>query len=612
MHRKIRFPTATLVSAFLVAAGACSHETDPSPSNGGAPPVGNGGSSNVGQGGSKGGSAPSSGGPSTSGTAGTPVTPPAGAGGGGSGGPGKGGGSPGGAANPSGGAATTGGSGGGSAPVTKMSCPDRTLEPGKYTPGYTAAANPRVTQLVSTMTLPQKLAQMQGTTQGTEASKNYDDIQRSPDDTANGIRGYQYRDGPRGVNLNALQTPSRGGQGTYATAFPVSMARGASWDMDLEYRVGEAMGDETTASKNTMLLGPCMNILRHPAWGRAQETYGEDSYHIGRIATAWTAGVQLHVAGCAKHFAGNNIEDQRSNLNAEMDEQTLREIYGRHFEMVVKDGGVACIMAAYNLLNGTKSTQNQHLLTEVLRNDFGFRGFVLSDWWAMPPGQNFPDTATGQSNAAGAVKAGLDVELPWANNYGQLQSVVDSGGLTVAAYQHLRQPHSGAEVPFQRGRAQRPAGAEGAADHTQWRLDREQRSAHRPRPRNGGQVDGADQEHGEHAADQHRDHEEHRGARRGAALHGHQLDGPDRPGLRHQWHDQVRHGPTARRPRQQPSRFRSGEDDWPHRRPHASRHAARRHRDQRDLGRGRGQCRLHRGDGGSLSPGRRRRIPEPG
>jgi beta-glucosidase len=431
MHRKIRFPFATLVSAFLVAAGACSHETDPSATNGGAPPVGNGGSGPVGQGGSKGGSGPSSGAPSTSGNAGAPVNPSAGMTGG-SGAPGQGGGPPGGAANTGGGTVIVGGSGGGSAPVTKMSCPDRTLEPGKYTPGYTAAANPRVAQLISTMTLPQKLAQMQGTTQGTEASKNYDDIQRSPDDTANGIRGYQYRDGPRGVNLNALQTPSRGGQGTYATAFPVSMARGASWDMDLEYRVGEAMGDETTASKNTMLLGPCMNILRHPAWGRAQETYGEDSYHIGRIASAWTAGVQLHVAGCAKHFAGNNIEDQRSNLNAEMDEQTLREIYGRHFEMVVKDGGVACIMAAYNLLNGTKSTQNKHLLTDVLRNDFGFRGFVLSDWWAMPPGQNFPSTADGQSNAAGAVKAGLDVELPWANNYGQLQSVVDSGGLTVA------------------------------------------------------------------------------------------------------------------------------------------------------------------------------------
>jgi beta-glucosidase len=99
---------------------------------------------------------------------------------------------------------------------------------------------------------------------------------------------------------------------------------------------------------------------------------------------------------------------------------------------VVKDGGVACIMAAYNLLNGTKSTQNKHLLTEVLRDDFGFRGFVLSDWWAMPPGQNFPDTATGQSNAAGAVEAGLDVELPWAMNFGQLQSVVDSGRLTAA------------------------------------------------------------------------------------------------------------------------------------------------------------------------------------
>jgi beta-glucosidase len=113
-----------------------------------------------------------------------------------------------------------------------------------------------------------------------------------------------------------------------------------------------------------------------------------------------------------------------------MDEQTLREIYGRHFEMVVKDGGVSCVMAAYNSVNGVKSTQNKHLLTDILRTDFGFRGVVLSDWWAMPGDQNFPSAAVAQSNATGAVKAGLDIEVPWILNFAQLQAAVTAGDLT--------------------------------------------------------------------------------------------------------------------------------------------------------------------------------------
>jgi beta-glucosidase len=338
----------------------------------------------------------------------------------------------GGSSNPSGGVGggsggsevVIGGSGGTGGQIEKMSCGDGTYSD-KYTPGYTDPPNPQVQTLVNTMTLEQKFTQMRGTAPGTESSKNYDDIQRSPDDPANNIRGYMYRDGPRGVNLDARQQ-GRPYVSNHSTAFPVTMARGASFDLELEYRVGEAQGDETVASQNTMMLGPCMNILRHPAWGRAQETYGEDSYHLGRIASAYTVGVQQFVAACAKHYAGNNIENGRENLNAQMDEQTLREVYGRHFEMVVRDGGVACIMAAYNSVNGTKSTQNRHLLTEILRDDFKFRGLVLSDWWAMPPGQNFPSASTAQDNAANAVQAGLDLELPWNLNFAQLGAVVPS------------------------------------------------------------------------------------------------------------------------------------------------------------------------------------------
>jgi beta-glucosidase len=257
------------------------------------------------------------------------------------------------------------------------------------------------------------------------ATKNYQDIERSPDVEVAGfgtVRGYNYRDAGRGVNLDAGQLNRANDGKNYATVFPTASARAASWDMDLERRIGEAAGDETAASGNNMLLAPCMNIIRHPYWGRTQETYSEDMYHTGRMATAFTVGLQKYVTGCAKHFAANNIERFRSNQNAIMDEQTLREIYGRHFEMVVQDGAIGCIMASYNKINGVKSTQNPHLLRDILKGPvenggMGFQGLVISDWWAMPGDQNRPDAATAQTLTTEAVNAGLDIEVPWTLHY---------------------------------------------------------------------------------------------------------------------------------------------------------------------------------------------------
>jgi beta-glucosidase len=133
--------------------------------------------------------------------------------------------------------------------------------------------------------------------------------------------------------------------------------------------------------------------------------------------------VQTYVPACVKHYAANNIENLRATKNASMDEQTLREIYARHFEMIVKDGGVACVMAAYNLVNGTNCTQNAHLLTDILRTDFGFNGFVMSDWWAMPGGNGSTPSAT---LAAQAIAAGLDMELPWNFNFNAIETSVGS------------------------------------------------------------------------------------------------------------------------------------------------------------------------------------------
>lgn len=393
------FPTA-VTSAFLLAAVGCVGHSqeflDSINKSGGAVSNSSGGSTSPGSGGS---TSPGSGG-STSGSGGTGDT----------------------------------GAGGTSA----FSCTDVANQQwdSHTMPGYVQdpAVLAQAQQTLNSMSDPQmKYSEMQGSMDGHLFV--FTDIERSLDVTigpGSVIRGYQYRDAGRGVNLDAKQTPDRADMGhDYSTVFPAESVRAASWDVNLEFEVGEAMGDEVAGSKNNMLLAPCMNIIRHPYWGRTQETYGEDMYHVGRMASAMTAGIQQHVASCAKHFAANNIENGRASQNAQMDEQTLREIYGRHFEMVVQDGGVAAIMASYNQINGTKNTVNKHLLTDILRNDFGFKGLVLSDWWAMPGGEvAMVDTTSAQKNTIDGVNAGLNIELPWWLNYGQLPAVVGQGSVS--------------------------------------------------------------------------------------------------------------------------------------------------------------------------------------
>jgi beta-glucosidase len=324
-----------------------------------------------------------------------------------------------------------------SPPVTKTACGDSPYAD-PWTPGYSPdkEAQSTVQSLVDEMTNRELADQMRGTTPG--GLGNYADIFRTPEDPTKGLRGFHFRDGPRGVCL-AAQLP--GGKNGYSTAFPVPEARAAAFDMDLEYRIGEAVADEVVASidstngqHNNLLLAPVINILRHPAWGRAQETYGEDSFELGRLGTAFTAGAQTYLPACAKHFAAYDIEDGRNSNNSQMDEQTLREHYAHHFGMVIRDSGVSCVMAAYNQVtvgeNGTptKSAADKHLLDDILRGDFGFQGFVLSDWWAMSPGTAFATTDTLQANAAASVNAGMDMELPWSYNYAELEAISGPNG----------------------------------------------------------------------------------------------------------------------------------------------------------------------------------------
>ncbi|MCY7397489.1 MAG: glycoside hydrolase family 3 C-terminal domain-containing protein [Sphingomonas bacterium] len=196
-----------------------------------------------------------------------------------------------------------------------------------------------------------------------------------------------FTDGPRGV--------VRG----QSTCFPCTMARGASFDVDLERRIGEAMGIEARAQGCTLSGAVCINLLRHPAWGRAQETYGEDPHHLGAMGSALGTGIQAHgVIATVKHFALNSMENARFVVDVRVDERTLHEIYLPHFKACL-DAGVASVMSAYNRVNGDYCGHNRVLLTDILRSEWGFDGFVHSDWIMGVYG---PDGAA----------AGLDIENP--------------------------------------------------------------------------------------------------------------------------------------------------------------------------------------------------------
>ena len=148
-----------------------------------------------------------------------------------------------------------------------------------------------------------------------------------------GIPGIRFSDGPRGVVMY------------HSTCFPVAMARGASWDVDLEERIGDAIGVEARAQGANYFGGVCINLLRHPAWGRAQETYGEDPHHLGEMGAALVRGVQRHIMACIKHYACNSIERARFKVNVKVNERVLHEVYLPHFKRCVDDGA-ASVMSA--------------------------------------------------------------------------------------------------------------------------------------------------------------------------------------------------------------------------------------------------------------------------
>ncbi|MFD1721313.1 beta-glucosidase family protein [Amnibacterium endophyticum] len=202
-----------------------------------------------------------------------------------------------------------------------------------------------------------------------------------------GFPGFAFSDGPRGVVVGR------------STSFPVAMARAATWDVALEQDVGRAIALEARAQGADYVPAVCVNLLRHPAWGRAQECFGEDPVLTARMGVALTRGLRPHVMACVKHFALNSMEDMRFEVDVRVSEADLHEVYLPHFRAVV-DAGAESVMSAYNAVNGEHVDVNRRLLTDVLRDEWGFRGFVTSDW------------VFGTHDAIRSLEAGLDVEMP--------------------------------------------------------------------------------------------------------------------------------------------------------------------------------------------------------
>jgi beta-glucosidase len=222
-----------------------------------------------------------------------------------------------------------------------------------------------------------------------------------------GIEGATLTDGPHGVRLQSGAGDHLGiNESEPATAFPTATSLGSSWNPELVGEVGRALGAEARALGVDVLLGPGINIKRSPLCGRNFEYFSEDPALSGSLGAAWVTGVQSHGVGASlKHFAANNQETDRMRVDAVVDDRTLREIYLPAFETVVTQAKPATVMASYNKVNGTAACQNPWLLTDLLRTEWGFDGYVVSDWG-------------GVTDPVASVRAGLDLEMPSSGDRG--------------------------------------------------------------------------------------------------------------------------------------------------------------------------------------------------
>jgi beta-glucosidase len=267
---------------------------------------------------------------------------------------------------------------------------------GSEIPPYKNSSLPveqRVHDLLSRMTLQEKVAMLSGA-----------DWMQSVPNARLGIPSIKMADGPLGIRAwsgpSAETNAPTAREKVTTTAFPAGVALAATWDTDLVQSEGQAIAQEVKAVGRDMILGPTVNINRTPLWGRNFEGFGEDPYLASRLGVGYIKGVQGEgVIATVKHFAANNQEFERHRINAVIGERALHEIYFPAFKAAVQEASVWSVMSAYNKLNGVYCAESSFLLKDVLQKEWGFKGFVVSDW-----GSTY--------STVGTVNAGMDVEMP--------------------------------------------------------------------------------------------------------------------------------------------------------------------------------------------------------
>lgn len=229
-----------------------------------------------------------------------------------------------------------------------------------------------------------------------------------------GIPSVMVSDGPHGLRKSLVEEDHTGmGESIVAVCFPAASATAASFDTELIYDMGETLGEECQAEELSILLGPAVNIKRSPLCGRNFEYFSEDPYLTGQMAASYIRGVQKWDVGTSmKHFAANNQEYYRMSCSSEVSDRTLREIYLPAFEKAVKESQPKTIMCSYNKINGTYASENRKLLTDILRDEWGFEGYVMTDWGAV-------------ADRVKGIRAGLDLEMPGSGGYND-QKIVEA------------------------------------------------------------------------------------------------------------------------------------------------------------------------------------------
>jgi beta-glucosidase len=270
----------------------------------------------------------------------------------------------------------------------------------------------RLSEILSTLTLEEKVSLCAGL-----------DMWHLPGIERLGIPSIMLTNGPHGLQKQTGETDHIGVSDSIpATCFPPAVIQAATWNRDLVYQLGKALGEECRQEKVSVLLGPGINIKRSPLGGRNYDYYSEDPYLAGEMGKSHILGVQSQGVGTSlKHFAVSNQEYRRMTINVVVDERALREIYLAGFEKIVKDAQPWTVMSAYHVLNGAYCSENRTILSDILKEEWGFEGVIVSDWGSV-------------NDRLLSMPAGLDLEMPGPalDNRAAILSAIDSGELDMA------------------------------------------------------------------------------------------------------------------------------------------------------------------------------------